>query len=216
MASASFGCLQKTVREIEKAGVDYIHFDIEDGVFVPIMNLGTKIINDLRLLTNLPFDVHLMMVNPEWIIPQLKSYGIDRVSFHHEATQYPRRLLKKIFELGMKGGIALNPKTSIPDIRYLQPYLSFVVLLTTEPEGENCPFLPSVLSKMEILKQMDEKKELEYVVDGGISKENVGDVIKVGADFIVVGRSAFKDGRVIENIEELRNEIERTQPCKKI
>ena len=123
--------IETVIQELNIAGADMIHFDVEDGCFVPAMNLGVKIIKDLRHLTDLPFDVHLMMVHPEWIIPIMADYGVNRLSVHYEACPYPRRTLKIIDDYGMKAGIAFNPKTSIPDLRFCLPYLSIVVLLTT-------------------------------------------------------------------------------------
>ncbi|MFN2282716.1 MAG: ribulose-phosphate 3-epimerase, partial [Anaerolineales bacterium] len=91
LASVSPLDLREALAELERAQVDYLHFDIEDGVFVPLMTLGTKLISDLRPLSKLPFDVHLMMVDPEWIIPELLEMGADRISVHYEACRYPRR-----------------------------------------------------------------------------------------------------------------------------
>ena len=130
---------------LESAGADYIHIDIEDGTFVPMMTLGTKLIPDLRPLTSLPFDVHLMMVNPEWIIPQLVSWGADRIAIHLEACPYPRRTLGLIDQLGAQAGLALNPVTPLPDLTYLAPYLKFVILLSTEPETGRLAFHPAGL-----------------------------------------------------------------------
>jgi len=101
LAAAPLDRLGQVVLALEKGGADYIHFDIEDGSFVPVMTLGTKIITDLRSFTQLPFDVHLMMVNPEWILPELVQSGADRVSVHYEACPYPRRVLRQIVSLGV-------------------------------------------------------------------------------------------------------------------
>ena len=109
LAAAPMDRLGKVVNDLESSGADYIHFDIEDGSFVPVMTLGTKLIQDLRGFTNLPFDVHLMMVNPEWILPELVNFGANRISVHYEACPYPRRVLRQIVSLGADAGIAFNP-----------------------------------------------------------------------------------------------------------
>ena len=96
LAAAPLDRLGQVVIELETAGADFIHFDIEDGSFVPVLTLGTKMILDLRRFTRLPFDVHLMMVNPEWILPELVQSGANRVSVHYEACPYPRRVLRQI------------------------------------------------------------------------------------------------------------------------
>ncbi|MDH5508432.1 MAG: ribulose-phosphate 3-epimerase, partial [Anaerolineae bacterium] len=140
LASAPMDRLGQVVKDLELSGVDYIHFDVEDGVFVPVMTLGTRLIQNLRNLTDLPFDVHLMMVDPEWLLPDLVKFGANRISVHYEACRYPRRVLRHIAALGASPGLAINPATPLPDLSYLLPYLSFVVILTTEPEFPDCPF----------------------------------------------------------------------------
>ena len=204
LASAPLDRLGQVIAELEKAGADYIHFDIEDGSFTPVMTLGTKIIKDLRPLTRLPFDVHLMMVNPEWILPDLVVYGANRISVHYEACPYPRRVLRQIVSLGAQAGIALNPVAGVPDLAYLLPYLSFVVILTTEPEVPDSPFLPDVLKKVRMGRQATDLRDIEWVVDGGITPENIPEVVQAGADTVVVGRAVFRDGKIAENIAALR------------
>lgn len=204
LASAPMDRLGQVIAELEAAGADYIHFDIEDGSFVPVMTLGTKLVGDLRPLTKKPFDVHLMMVKPEWLLPDLVRDGADRISVHYEACPYPRRVLRQIVSLGAQAGIAFNPATPLPDLTYLLPYLSFIVILTTEPEIPDCPFLLEILEKVRQGKRMPGLEKVEWVVDGDVSPENLADVVQAGADTVVVGRAAFKDGRIKENIQALR------------
>jgi len=204
IVSAPLNCLEKLIKELEDSRVSYIHFDIEDGQFVQSMNLGVKIISDLRPLTMLPFDVHLMMFNPEWLIEDLIRLGANRIAVHYEACLYPRRILRRIVELGAVAGLAFNPATALPDLRYLLPFLSFVVILTTEPESQDAPFLPEVLGKINSAKQFTQLKKIEWVVDGGICPENLNMVLKAGAETVVVGRSIFRRGRIKQNVEALR------------
>ena len=202
LVSAPFLRLDQAIHDLEAADADMVHFDIEDGCFVPVMNLGLKSIRELRPLTKLPFDVHLMMVNPEWIIPVLADYGVDRLSVHYEACPYPRRILKLIARHGMQAGLAFNPKTPIPDLNFCLPYLSFVVLLTTEPEEWSGEYLPSVLNK--VRKNKEKYKNVEWVVDGGVNFDNIQDIYSAGADVVVSGRTIFEDGKIVENIKELK------------
>lgn len=204
LAAAPLDRLGQVVIDLETAGADTIHFDIEDGTFVPVMTLGTKIISDLRHITRLPFDVHLMMVNPEWILPEIVRFGANRVSVHYEACPYPRRVLRQIVSLGAKAGIAFNPATPVPDLSYLLPYLSFVVILTTEPEFPDCAFLPEVLDKVREGRQAKGLEGLEWVVDGGLKPENLHQAVGAGADTLVIGRAVFKDGKILENMAVLR------------
>ncbi len=205
LAAAPLDRLGEVVSALDRERVDYIHIDIEDGSFVPVMTLGAKLIQDLRPYTEIPFDVHLMMVDPEWILPQLVQDGADRIAVHLEACPYPRRTLRMIAELGALPGLALNPVTPLPDLRYLAPYLKFVNLLSTEPEMEGCPFLPDILNKLTIGKQMSGMDDLEWVIDGGVNRDNLATVVRAGADTVVVGRSTFYGGTISENIRGMRD-----------
>jgi ribulose-phosphate 3-epimerase len=208
LASAPLAELGKIITQLEQAGADLIHFDVEDGSFTPVMTLGTKIISDLRRLTQLPFDVHLMMVNPEWLLGDLVEWGANRISVHYEACPYPRRVLRRIANAGLQAGLAFNPATALPDLLYLLPYLSFVVFLTTEPEMPDCPFLPDVLVKLEAARQVKGLEGIEWVVDGGINAANISTVATAGADTVVAGRAVFMDGKIQENMAALRAAVE--------
>jgi ribulose-phosphate 3-epimerase len=207
LAAAPLDRLGEVVHALTAAGVDYLHFDIEDGVFVPVMTLGTKLIADLRPLTPLPFDVHLMMVNPQWLIPDLVRMGANRISVHYEACPYPRRTLRQIVEAGARAGIALNPATPLPDLAYLRPYLDFILILTSEPEGPDCPFLPDVVAKVRQGKHQPGLEDVEWVVDGGINAQNLHQVVTAGAHTLVIGRALFKDNAVSDNLQRLRDAI---------
>ncbi|NQU31528.1 MAG: ribulose-phosphate 3-epimerase [Anaerolineae bacterium] len=208
LAAAPMDHLGQVIVDLEAAEADYIHFDIEDGSFVPVMTLGTKLIRDLRNLTRLPFGVHLMMVNPEWILPEIINSGADHISVHYEACPYPRRVLRQIVSLGARAGIAFNPATPIPDLKYLLPYLSFVVILTSEPEMPNCPFLPEVLDKVRMGKQAQGLESIEWIVDGGVNSENISQVVAAGADTVVVGRAVFQNNKISENMAALHAAVD--------
>jgi ribulose-phosphate 3-epimerase len=207
LAAAPLIDLVSVLRELEAGGDDMIHFDVEDGSFVPAINLGTKIIQDLRPLTKLPFDVHLMMTNPEWIIPEIARCGANRVSVHAEACQYPRRVLGLIDQYHMRAGLAFNPGTAIPPLEFCQPYLAFVLVLTTEPETSHCDFLPSILAKVAAGKKQAGLAQVEWAVDGGITTDNVRQVVSAGAEVIVSGRGVFEKGRIRDNLQKLKAAI---------
>lgn len=206
LASAPFGNLESVVSRLETGGADMLHFDIEDGVFVPVMTLGTRILTQLRPLTRMPFDVHLMMVHPEWLLPQIVRDGADRVSVHYEACPYPRRTLRMIHEMGARAGLAFNPATPLPDLAYLRPYLSFVVILTTEPAPDDA-YLPEILTKVRHGRAADTAHEIEWVVDGGINRGNIAEALACGADTLVIGRSVFQDGAIEANLRQLKQMI---------
>ncbi|MGB4681026.1 MAG: ribulose-phosphate 3-epimerase [Firmicutes bacterium] len=208
LAAAPLHHLEKVIDDLNRLGVGMIHFDVEDGSFVPVMTLGVKIISDLRPLSRLPFDVHLMMRQPEWIIGPLAEMGADWVSVHYEACPYPRRTLGLIKRHGMKAGLAFNPKTELPPLQIYRPHLDYVLILTTEPEYDDAPFLPGVLEKVARGRQQLGLEGVKWMVDGGIAPGNIAEVVRAGADIVVVGRSLFKQGSLEENYALLKKSME--------
>ena len=204
LVSASMTHLADTVKNLESAGADILHFDLEDGNFVPEMSLGVNIIKDLRPLTNLPFDVHLMINNPEWLIQPLADIGVEMVSIHYEACPYPRRTLGMIHQHGILAGLAFNPKTDLPDLRHYLPFLSYVLILTTEPETHSATYLPSVLDKVSEGKKQTGLEKILWEVDGGFTPENILDAVRVGANIVVSGRGVFRDNKYFENIKKMK------------
>jgi ribulose-phosphate 3-epimerase len=130
--------------------------------------------------------------------------GANRVSVHYEACPYPRRTLRMIAELGMTAGLAFNPISPIPDLRYLEPYLSFLVLLISEPEIPDAPYLPRMLEKLRAGKAQSGLKDAEWVLDGGVGQGNIKEVRQAGADTVVIGRSLFQGDNIRENVQALR------------
>jgi ribulose-phosphate 3-epimerase len=207
LAASSQLNLKLTIEELEKAGADIIHFDIEDGNFLPVMTLGVRIVKDLRLLTNLPFDIHLMMNTPEWLIPDLKEMGVDMVSVHYEACPYPRRTLGLIHQAGMLAGLAFNPATPLPSLKHYLPFLSYVLILTTEPEARVCSYLPSVLDKVVQGKKQPGLEKVQWEVDGGFTLDNIIDAKRSGADIVVAGRGVFVDNQIRLNMKKLHDAL---------
>ncbi len=204
LAASSQLNLKQTVEDLVNAGADIIHFDIEDGNFLPVMTLGVRMVKDLRPLTKLPFDVHLMMNTPEWLIPELKEMGADMVSVHYEACPYPRRTLGIIHKAGMMAGLAFNPATPLPPLQHYLPFLSFVLILTTEPEAKIATYLPSVLEKVTEGKKQPGLENVQWEVDGGFVSNNILDAKHAGADIIVTGRGVFENNQINLNIRQLR------------
>jgi ribulose-phosphate 3-epimerase len=207
LAASSQLNLKLTIEELEKAGADIIHFDIEDGNFLPVMTLGVRIVKDLRPLTNLPFDIHLMMNTPEWLIPDLKEMGVDMVSVHYEACPYPRRTLGLIHQAGMLAGLAFNPATPLPSLKHYLPFLSYVLILTTEPEARVCSYLPSVLDKVVQGKKQPGLEKVQWEVDGGFTLDNIIDAKRSGADIVVAGRGVFVDNQIRLNMKKLHDAL---------
>ena len=207
ITSASLLNLEKTIKELEIAEIDFVHFDIEDGAFVPQLNSGIKIIEQLRAISNLPFDVHLMVNDPEWLISKLAIHKIDMLSVHFEACRYPRRVLRLLQEYGMKAGLAFNPKTDIPSLDLLSPFLDFILVLSTEPENGQPEFIHPVLKKIAEQKRRGWFEKIQWEIDGGINANNIDLVCQSGVDQIVVGRGIFEEGDIVLNIKKLKDMI---------
>ena len=207
LAASSQLNLKETIKDLENGGADIIHFDIEDGNFLPVMTLGIRMIKDLRPLTKLPFDVHLMMNSPEWLIPELKEMGADMVSVHYEACPYPRRTLGIINNAGMLAGLAFNPATPLPPLQQYLPFLSFVLILTTEPEVQTATYLPSVLEKVTEGKKQSGLENVKWEVDGGFVLSNINDAKRAGVDIIVSGRGVFADNKIHDNLKQLHDAL---------
>lgn len=206
LVSAPLLDMQAVLAALQAAGIQTLHIDVEDGHFVPVMNLGTRLINHLRADGRFLLDVHLMVSNPEAVIPWVVAAGAHSVSFHYEASAYPRRHLQMLRQHGLAAGLAFNPKTALPALDYLQDCLDFLIFLTTEPEEPDCPFLPQVLEKVRQARQWAQQQTpgLYIVVDGGVEASNIAAALHAGADQVVAGRALFEGRSIVENINALQ------------
>lgn len=191
--SADFAVLGEQVRQIEEAGAQFVHLDMMDGLFVPSISFGMPIIESLRPVSNLVFDAHMMVVNPERYIKQVRAAGADYISVHVEACKDVKDVLIQIRELGAKPGLAFNPETSVEELR---PYLSLVdevVLMSVHPGFGGQSFIPESMDKIRSLAALREELGLDFLieVDGGIKINNVEEVLRAGADVIVAGSAVF-------------------------
>ncbi len=211
LACANYRHLEKDIRELEQAGVDYIHFDIMDGHFVPNFCLNIDILKMVRDLTSLPVDVHLMVDNPEFFIPIFSQAGCDILSFQQEVAYHPQRELSNIRKFGVKSGIALNPSTPLNVLDYLLPDLDMIMIMTVNPGFAGQKLIPAMIKKIENLRTMLEKRELqiEIQVDGNVNFENIPTLVKAGATMLVGGTSSvFKKGMSISDaVRKMRSVI---------
>jgi len=190
--ASDFSCLVYEIKKVEQKA-DILHFDIMDGHFVPNITFGPGVVRALRKKTNLPFDIHLMVDNPEkWIKPFVRI-GCEFLTVHIEAAQHLDRLISSIKEEGVKAGVALNPTTSLCNLEYILPKLDLVLLMTVNPGFGAQKFIPEVLPKIKDLRQITEKKgiQLDIAVDGGINGETAEKVVEAGANILVMGTSIF-------------------------
>ena len=206
--SADFGNLESEVRKVEKAGAHLLHVDVMDGRFVPNITVGIPVVEALKRCTELPLDVHLMIVEPEKYIPDFIKAGADWVSFHFEAAVHHHRIAMQIKELGAKAGIAINPSTPVSFLEEILPYLDFVLVMSVNPGFGGQKFIESSVRKIEKLKELslELNPELIIEVDGGIKVDNVERVLKAGARAIVAGSAIFK-GEPEKNVKEFLKKL---------
>ncbi len=197
--AADFTILGQQVAEIESAGSQFVHLDMMDGMFVPSISFGMPIIESLRPKSKMVFDAHMMVVDPERYIKQVREAGADIISVHVEACKDVKAVLMAIKELGAKPGLAFNPETPVETLREYLPYVYEVVLMSVHPGFGGQAFIPSSIEKIEELSRLRKELGLDFYieVDGGVKLDNVEDVLKAGADIIVAGSAVFG-----ENIPE--------------
>lgn len=191
--SADFARLGEHVQEAAEAGADVIHVDVMDGRFVPNITLGPLVVKALRRVTDLPLDVHLMIVEPERYLQAFAEAGADTLTVHVEASPHLHRTLQVIRDLGVRAGVALNPHTPAVMIEGVYDLLDQVLVMTVNPGFGGQQFIPSTLSKIREVRQQAEARglALDVQVDGGIGPQTVGQVVKAGANVLVAGNAIF-------------------------
>ena len=210
--SADFANLGEEVKRAERAGADMIHVDVIDGRFVPNITIGPPVVKSIRDLTDLPFDVHLMIVEPERYLEDFANAGADILTVHEEVSPHLDRTLRAIEELGIKPGVALNPHTPVHSIVHAVHLAEVVLLMTVNPGFGGQRFIPYVLEKVMELSSLLEEEDLEdqvkISVDGGVNPSNIRDVVDAGAHIAVAGSAVFSGGEIEENLRRLREALE--------
>ncbi len=183
------------VRSLEKCGADLVHCDVMDGVFVNNITFGIKMVEDLRKITSLPLDCHLMIVHPEKYVERFAKAGADIITVHWEACQDNlKEVLLQIKETGVKCGAVINPDTPVDKIREVITLCDMVLVMSVFPGFGGQKFIPTALDKLrEIRAIIDESgKDIDLQIDGGVSRENVEEIKNAGANVIVAGSAVFK------------------------
>ena len=202
--SADFGNLESEIRKLDQAGADMIHIDVMDGHFVPNLTIGAPVVKSLRPHTELPFDVHLMVDNPDSMVAWFADAGADIITIHAESTPHLDRTLSFIRSLGCKVGISLTPSTPEDVLSYVLDKVDLILVMTVNPGFGGQKFIPSQLGKISRIKEMCAGRDILLEVDGGINPLTAAECIAAGANVLVAGTSIFANGDYAKNIEALR------------
>ena len=206
--SADFSKMGEEVRSLEENGADLVHCDVMDGVFVNNITFGIKMVEDLRKITALPLDCHLMIVNPEKYVERFAKAGADIITVHYEACQNNlAEVLQLIKSTGAKCGAVINPDTPVEKIKDEILLCDMVLVMSVFPGFGGQKFIPSALDKLrEIRAIIDESgKDIDLEIDGGVTAENVAEIKAAGANVIVAGSAVFKAENRAEMIKKLRS-----------
>ena len=194
--SADFSNLGEEIRNVERGGADYIHLDVMDGSYVPNITFGAPVVGKLRKITNLPFDVHLMVNQPEKFISDFVHAGADFITVHAEATVHLHRTLQEIRRAGVKAGVSLNPATPLNILEYILDDLDLVLIMSVNPGFGGQNYIPAMTSKIRNLREILDKTNNKILleVDGGVKFDNAAEILRSGADILVVGSDIFSSG----------------------
>ena len=186
---ADFTNLKEVIEKLESAGSDFIHLDVMDGNFVDTITFGPKMVADIRKITRLPLDVHLMILNPERHIKAFADAGADIINVHQEAANALIKCLESIKEMGIKCSVSIKPSTSIDTLKNVLSIVDMILIMTVEPGKGGQSLIKEALEKIRDLKQIKEENGYSYdlQVDGGIKAHNKNLVVSAGANIIVAG-----------------------------
>lgn len=209
LLSANFGKTGEQLRELEEAGVKWLHLDVMDGDFVPSISFGMPVIKSLRKQCGLFFDVHMMVTEPGRYVDDMAAAGADMITVHVEACRHLHRTVQAIKAKGLKAGVVLNPATPLSALDYILEDVDMVLLMSVNPGFGGQKYIPGMTEKIRALKEMIDKKGLsvDIEVDGGVTPENVKELLSAGANVIVAGSAVFGD-HITEQVEKFHRAFE--------
>lgn len=204
--SADFANLQRDVEMINNSDADWFHVDVMDGVFVPNISFGFPVITAAKKYAKKPFDVHLMIVDPDRYIAEFAKAGADVITVHYEACTHLHRTIQLIKSVGCKAGIALNPHTPVSLLKDILHDIDLALVMSVNPGFGGQKFIPQTLNKVRELKKMalELNPSLSIEVDGGVGIQNIGSLIEAGANVFVAGNAVFAASSPVEMIADLK------------
>lgn len=210
LLAGDFAQASTGTERIADAGADYVHLDVMDGCYVQSITFGSKMIADLRRKSDLVFDVHLMVMNPERHIKSMAEAGADIISVHPESTHHIWRCIGDIKDRGCEAGIALNPGTSVSFVEPLLSIVDYIIVMGVNPGAGAQPFIREMLRKISELHQRREDEDYHYriAVDGGVSRKTIKDCWQAGMDVAIMGSAFFGADDPAAFLEECRELVE--------
>lgn len=209
LLAADFSRLGEEAEIISAAGADFLHIDVMDGHFVPNISFGAVVMKSLNELNTAPYDVHLMIENPDQYLEDFVSEKTDYIVVHLEACVHLHRTISHIKSLGVKAGVSINPATSVDLLIDILPFVDLVLIMSVNPGFGGQKFIPQTLNKVKRLKSLRDEMNLDFLIeiDGGVNEENLKDILESGVDIIVSGSAVFKKeaGKTISQVKKFKN-----------
>ena len=205
--SADFGYLAKDIEMVNRSEAEWVHIDIMDGVFVPNISFGFPVLKYVAKLSKKPLDVHLMIVNPEKFIPEVKALGAHTMNVHYEACPHLHRVIQQIREAGMQPAVTINPATPVALLQDIIRDVYMVLIMSVNPGFGGQKFIPYTLQKVRDLKKMIDARGLktDIEVDGGVNLSNVEEIMSAGANIIVAGSAVFGAQDVPQRVADFKS-----------